>query len=381
MKKYRHTASFLCGILLIAAIPCASIGANSINELKNQQAAVDQKASELEEKKTEMEQALAGLNSELYGLTMALNETSAELEEYRNQVEETSAELEEANLLAEQHYEGMKERIRFFYENNNVTAATAFIRSGNIIDFVNSVSMISEFTLYDRRKLKEYQDNQILIKTKLKELEEQQLILSNKENNFIDQQTELLAKISEQQSNINDAREDLDEQRQMSADLQQKINTMIAYEQLYAAQNDPKADTYYQRATQGGYYAGSSNITYHGAINYTQQEFDILSALIYCEAGGEPYQVQLAVGSVVMNRLRSSLFPDTLLGVIYQHKQFTPVLTGRHAVVLEKNLTTDSCRNAARYVLDGNSTGDWLFFRVDKEHKINGTHMGVSVFY
>ena len=44
----------------------------------------------------------------------------------------------------------------------------------------------------------------------------------------------------------------------------------------------------------------------------------MLAALIQCEAGGESYEGKLAVGSVVMNRVDSSYFPDTVVGVIYQ---------------------------------------------------------------
>jgi len=61
---------------------------------------------------------------------------------------------------------------------------------------------------------------------------------------------------------------------------------------------------------------------------YTKAQLRLLSALIYCESQGESYTGKLAVGIVVMNRVRSGQFPDTLKGVIYQKYQFSPAGNG-----------------------------------------------------
>ena len=75
-----------------------------------------------------------------------------------------------------------------------------------------------------------------------------------------------------------------------------------------------------------------------------------------------------------MNRVRSKLFPNTISGVVYQKNQFSPAGSGRLATVLAmemdpdvKGVVTDSCRRAAREVIDGTSNvGDSLFFRTWK---------------
>ncbi len=54
----------------------------------------------------------------------------------------------------------------------------------------------------------------------------------------------------------------------------------------------------------------------------------LLAALIYCEAGNQPYEGQVAVGAVVMNRVRSGSYPNTISEVIYQSGQFGPAMTG-----------------------------------------------------
>lgn len=65
-----------------------------------------------------------------------------------------------------------------------------------------------------------------------------------------------------------------------------------------------------------------------GANKYTKAELRLLSALIYCEAGAEPYAGKLAVGVVVCNRREAKGFADTIKGVIYQKSQFSPARNG-----------------------------------------------------
>lgn len=93
------------------------------------------------------------------------------------------------------------------------------------------------------------------------------------------------------------------------------------------------------------------------------REQELLAALIFCEAGNQPYEGQVAVGAVVMNRVRSSEFPDTITDVIYQSGQFTPAMTGWLDSVLSSDGYTDSAVKAAADALSGsNPVGDCLYF-------------------
>ena len=90
----------------------------------------------------------------------------------------------------------------------------------------------------------------------------------------------------------------------------------------------------------------------------------LLAALIHCEARGESYEGQLAVGAVVMNRVRSSAYPDTIHGVIYASGQFTPALNGKVNKVYESGKINESCIKAAEEALSGVSNiGDLTHFR------------------
>lgn len=87
---------------------------------------------------------------------------------------------------------------------------------------------------------------------------------------------------------------------------------------------------------------------------------NLLARIINGEARGEPYLGQVAVGAVVMNRVRSSEFPNTIAGVIYQKGQFTAVTDGQFDKAIAKNSTV---YKAAREALNGSDpTGGALYF-------------------
>ena len=90
---------------------------------------------------------------------------------------------------------------------------------------------------------------------------------------------------------------------------------------------------------------------------------ELLAALIFCEAGNQPYAGKVAVGAVVMNRVESGRFPNTIKEVIYQRGQFTPAMTGKLERVISGGRVPSSCYDAARDALNGETTvGDALFF-------------------
>lgn len=120
-------------------------------------------------------------------------------------------------------------------------------------------------------------------------------------------------------------------------------------------------------------------------VNYGEYTTDadttmLLAALIHCEAGGESYEGQVAVGAVVMNRVRSAAYPNTIHGVIYASGQFTPAMTGKLNRVYESGKIYESCIRAAEEALSGvSNVGDLTHFR-----RVNGREglvIGNHVFY
>lgn len=89
------------------------------------------------------------------------------------------------------------------------------------------------------------------------------------------------------------------------------------------------------------------------SVSVSDQE--LLAALIFCEAGNQPYEGQVAVGAVVMNRVKSGLYPNTISEVIYQSGQFTPAMTGWLDSVLANGGYTDSAMQAAADAIAGSN--------------------------
>ena len=105
----------------------------------------------------------------------------------------------------------------------------------------------------------------------------------------------------------------------------------------------------------------------------------LLAALIQCEAGNECYEGQLAVGAVVMNRVKSPAYPGSIYGVIYSSGQFTPAMSGKVARVYEGNIP-DACIQAAQAAINGEtSVGGATYFRRAGRH--DGYVIGDHVFW
>lgn len=118
----------------------------------------------------------------------------------------------------------------------------------------------------------------------------------------------------------------------------------------------------------------------YGAYTTDADTTMLLAALIQCEAGGESYEGQVAVGAVVMNRVRSGAYPNSIHGVIYASGQFTPALNGKVNAVYESGNIKSSCIQAAQEAISGvSNVGDCTHFR--RNNGRDGIVIGNHVFY
>lgn len=150
----------------------------------------------------------------------------------------------------------------------------------------------------------------------------------------------------------------------------------IAAQQKAAAQQAASSSSSVSSSTANSVAATQATST---ATQVSTNDLTLLSAIIFCEAGGESYAGQVAVGAVVMNRLKSGSFPNTISGVVYQSGQFSPVADGALARALS-NGNYRYCTSAAQAALAGSdNTGGAKFF-----HRVNGDAglvIGNHVFY
>lgn len=110
-------------------------------------------------------------------------------------------------------------------------------------------------------------------------------------------------------------------------------------------------------------------------IETSEAERECLAAIVWCEAGNDPFDGQVAVASTVFNRMDSSLFPDTVESVIRQSGQFIPVEIGWYDEVLKNTAVIPaSCFEAVDYVLQGNRSVDTLYFNQAGAGEEIGSH-------
>ena len=110
------------------------------------------------------------------------------------------------------------------------------------------------------------------------------------------------------------------------------------------------------------------------------EELKLLANIIYCEAGSESYVGKVAVGNVIMNRVKSASQPNTITEVVYAKGQFSPVRNGSLQRALSSDKADTACYQAAIEALAGaQPVGGKLFFR--RNNGRSGQVIGHHVFY
>lgn len=99
-------------------------------------------------------------------------------------------------------------------------------------------------------------------------------------------------------------------------------------------------------------------------IDVSEWDIYLIACQVFVEAGAEPYEGKVGVANVIINRVQSDSFPDTVTGVIYQSGQFPPAYNGFLDKVMA-NGPSDECMQATLDALYGASTvGDYLYFNM-----------------
>jgi peptidoglycan hydrolase CwlO-like protein len=364
---------------------------SNLNNAKN-------KVDNLESAKTKLETYLDDLNTQLTEMSDKLAELGDKISTKENEISVTQQELEEAKANEAQQYSSMKERIKYMYENGNAAYFELFLEAENLSDALNKAEYVTKIYDYDREMLKKFKETKEEITTKEALLVQEQSELISLQADVETQQqkvAEIVAstssKISAYSSEISTAEK---KSKEYEAKLAEQENTLsnlkkIQAEQKAAAEKAAKEKAAAERAAAGkaakedakgtSTTSSTTSSTTGSTTPASSGDLAMLAAIIQCEAGGESTEGKLAVGSVVINRVRSSSYPNTVVGVIYQSGQFSPVASGRFALVLSQGADS-SCVAAAQQVLNGYSSGDWLHFK-QVNSMISGSVIGNHVFY
>ena len=298
-------------------------------------------------------------------------------------IEETNALIEENIQLQESQYEAMKTRVAWLYEEGSASLFDLMLSADGLSEFLNYASYVEAINAYDRKQLEDYIATGEAIETEKAELLLQMEELEEIGNELISQQEGVTVMIDATATQI--------------ATMAESIAATEAAEAAYMAECDNKKDEValaeseyetikakYEEELRLSELAKLSEKRDISSVTFEEGDEYLLANLIFCEVGAWDYEGQLAVGAVVMNRVLSSRYPNTITGVIYAKYQFSPVLDGHLASALanDKAQANDgSAYKAARAAMAGETNvGNCYYFRTPIEG-LEGIHIGGHIYY
>jgi len=346
------------------------------NEKENIKDKLDQEQDNLEGLKGEqgdLQKELKNLNANLSQVVANLEDLEQQVLDKEAQIQETQAALEEARETEKWQQECMVDRVRLMYENRNQNVGSALLKEKSLSDMLNAADYYESIAAYEQKMLEEFKANRILIEEQEARLVAEKAELDNLKAAAEAEKSRVAGLISQTSNSIAQYAGQISEAEQRA--LQYEADLKKAEEDLEALWEKLRTELALSQAAANATWRDISE------VNFAEDDLYLLANLIYCEAGGEPYAGQLAVGSVVINRVLSSKYPDTVLGVIYQNKQFSPVASGRLALALAENKATPKCYQAAQEAMSGvTNVGTCVYFRTPIEG-LTGINIGGHVFY
>lgn len=399
MERKRRAAACLALVLLCGLMP---LSVQATEETRQQIRKAEQQREETEGKLDETEEKLEGLNeqhSSLQGALSTLNteltqvsnnlnelegqiaEKEEEIDDLEKEIAQVEEELAEAIALKDEQYATMKRQIQFTYERSSNLYMELFFSSGSLSDFLNKNEYVEQLSAYQKKVLDEYKAAQAAMEQKQAELElakkeqeENREELGEYKVQVVAEQGRVSGLVSQTANNLNATANQISEAEAEA----------LAYEQRLKEQEEELSALRAKLAEElrMAELAAQSSWRDISEVSFAEGDRYLLANLIYCEAGAEPYSGQVAVGSVVMNRVLSSVYPDTVTGVIYQSGQFSPVASGRLALALAESRATGSCYQAADEVMGGaTNVSNCVYFRTPVDGIEPRYRIGGHIFY
>ena len=305
----------------------------------------------------DLENKTSGLQSDLSNMKKELEKLVSEIETTTNRLESTREELAIAKGQEQVQYEAMMLRIKYMYENGNYSMLEMLFSSSCLPEFLNRAEFFAKISKHDRDLLNKYEENTKQIAKKEAQLEKDRKYLDSLQEELDEKIDDTAEKLSTYTTKLKKAKEDA---RKAAEAAKQEIKPVI-----------PETNN------SGGSSFGTS---YGDPVTVTASDIELLAALLECEAGSSNYEALLAVGSVVVNRMKSSYYPNTLSGVIYQRGQFPPATNGKMDRILARGVKS-LCVTAATDALNGkNNVGSCVRFRAASSG-YRGTIIGDNVFF
>lgn len=384
----QNIARLLIGALLVGSFPMVTATTayateatrKKLQEAENQKKETESSLGEtkeelnnLNQEKDSLQGQLNTLNGELQKVSDNLADLEQQIEDKEEEIEITQEELADAKETEAWQYECMKKRIQFIYETQDYVLMEMLFASADFGDFLNRSDYIEQLSAYDKKKLEEYTATKKLIEAAEARLEQEKKDLDAYKAQVEVEKSRVSGLVRQTSTNIAGKTDEISQAEAEALAYEQQLKEQE--ENIEALKAKLEEEIRLSRLAAQSAWRDISEVSFAEGDRY------LLANLIYCEAGGESYAGQLAVGSVVINRVLSSVYPDTVVGVIYQNKQFSPVASGRLAAALAEGKATSSCYQAADEAMRGiTNVGNCVYFRTPIEG-LSGINIGGHVFY
>lgn len=397
-KKKKLVAVVIAVCMFTMGLPqMTAYATGTLEQLQNaqqQMQQMQQEKEEIDEERQELQGELGGLeqqhgslkselnslNEELAEAAEHLAELEAQIAEKEAEIEQTKKELEEAKQAEADQYEAMQNRMQASYESPDSEYLEMLLSARSISELLNFADYISMLADYDNQVLLKYQATKEAVAAKEVALEQELAELEVLKQANLDEQERINALIQTTADYVQKYAAQISTAEAELAEIEAEIARKEA--EIAAQEADIEAlKKKYQEELLMSQLANSSAKRDISQVVFEEGDRYLLANLIYCEAGGEPYEGQLAVGAVVINRVLSSVYPNTVSGVIYQRRQFSPVASGRLALALSQNKATPSCYQAADAAMSGQTNvGGCVYFRTPIPG-LTGIQIGGHIFY
>lgn len=335
-------------------------------------------SSSLKKQTENLEGELKGLNSELDALSNELVETSSKIEKMAAKVEKAKLDLAAAKLNEESQYKAMSERIKFMYEGGSMSLLHILFSSESMGDFLNKAEYVTTISDYDRNMLKDFQTVTFDIKSKQESLVTQQEELSVLQETLNQKEAALKDKISSTSSELADYKLQLARAKAAEEALKQAQDNETSGSIGGDSENSGNSGDYETSKDSDKKEDSNSSSSKPASVS----DVALMAGILQCEAGSS-YEGMIAVGTVIMNRIASSRFPDTLKEVVYQPGQFGPAMTGKLDRVLAQG-PNSSAYSAAKAVLGGkrhSKVKSCLYFNGQQWTSHPGVNIGGNIFW
>lgn len=387
MKKATLYRAIIALVMLVVLLICdtpftsnATTTQQKLNEALKEKQNIQNKLEDKNDQLESLKGTQSDLKSELKGLNAQLSDISANLDELEKkisakeaEIEQTTAELEQAKATESWQYTCMVQRIQYMYVQGEKDYLDLIFSISNFSEFLTYSDFFTAIADYDRNMLTEYEETRKLVEEEEARLKQEKIELDNLLVEAEAEKSKVAGLISQTSNNIS----------KYSDQISKAEAEALAYEAELKKQEEDIEALKKKIAEEIAMSQAAANAAWRDISEVTFAEGDraLLANIIYCEAGGEPYAGQLAVGAVVINRVLSSKYPDTVVGVIYQKSQFSPVASGRLDLALAMNKATASCYKAADEAMSGiTNVGNCLYFRTPIEG-LTGISIGGHIFY